>query len=56
VDNEAMRRALEALGFWFEGVLRGFMPTADGAPRDYAIYGLTREDWETKRDRWIRTS
>lgn len=56
VDNEAMRRALEALGFWFEGVLRGFMPVADGAPRDYAIYGLTREDWETKRERWIRTS
>ena len=56
VDNEAMRRALEALGFWFEGVLRGFMPVADGAPRDYAIYGLTRKDWETKRERWIRTS
>jgi RimJ/RimL family protein N-acetyltransferase len=57
VDNGAMRRALEALGFWFEGVLRGFMPVRDGAaPRDYAIYGLTREDWEGKRARWIRTS
>jgi RimJ/RimL family protein N-acetyltransferase len=56
VDNEAMRRSLEALGFWFEGVLRGFMPVPDGPPRDYAIYGLTREDWENKRERWIRTS
>jgi RimJ/RimL family protein N-acetyltransferase len=56
VDNGAMRRALEALGFWFEGVLRGFMPVPEGTPRDYAIYGLTKEDWENKRERWIRTS
>lgn len=56
VDNGAMRRALEALGFWFEGVLRGFMPVPEGAPRDYAIYGLTKQDWENKRERWIRTS
>jgi RimJ/RimL family protein N-acetyltransferase len=26
VDNAAMRRALEHVGFGFEGVLRGFMP------------------------------
>ena len=55
VANAAMRRVAERLGFGFEGVLRGFMPTDDG-PRDYAIYGLTRRDWETKKDAWTRTS
>jgi RimJ/RimL family protein N-acetyltransferase len=43
VDNVAMRRVAERLGFGFEGVLRGFMPTGRG-PRDYAMYGMTRED------------
>jgi RimJ/RimL family protein N-acetyltransferase len=55
VDNAAMRRALEAVSFGFEGVLRGFMPTANG-PRDYAMYGLTRNEWETKKAGWTRTS
>jgi RimJ/RimL family protein N-acetyltransferase len=45
VDNVSMRRVLEALGFGFEGVLRGFMPDADGPPRDYAMYGVTRGAW-----------
>ena len=45
VDNVSMRRVLEALGFGFEGVLRGFMPEADGPPRDYAMYGVTRGAW-----------
>jgi RimJ/RimL family protein N-acetyltransferase len=45
VDNAAMRRALEHVGFGFEGVLRGFMPDPDGPPHDYAMYGLTRATW-----------
>jgi RimJ/RimL family protein N-acetyltransferase len=40
-----MRRVLEALGFRFEGILRGFMPDPPGPPRDYAMYGVTRSDW-----------
>jgi RimJ/RimL family protein N-acetyltransferase len=44
VGNAAMRRSLEKCGFTFEGVLRGFMPVADGAPQDYAMYATTRDD------------
>ena len=55
LDNVAMRRTLVRLGFGFEGVLRAFMPTADGA-LDYAMYGITRDDWENTRDGWTRTS
>jgi RimJ/RimL family protein N-acetyltransferase len=47
--NAPMRRVLESLGFGFEGVLRGFMPTGDGTARDYAIYGITNDDWTTRR-------
>ena len=52
VGNAAMRRSLEKCGFTFDGVLRGFMPSADG-PRDYAIYGMTRRD---RTDGWTSTS
>jgi len=55
VDNAAMRRVAELLGFGFEGVLRGFMPSADG-PRDYAMYGMTYTDFQGLRDRWTSTS
>jgi RimJ/RimL family protein N-acetyltransferase len=55
LGNRAMRRTLERLGFGFEGVLRGFMPAESGA-RDYAMYAITRRDWETERQRWTRTS
>jgi len=48
VDNAPMRRVLEALGFGLEGVLRGFMPDADGPPRDYAMYGMTRAAWAAR--------
>lgn len=44
VENVPMRRALERCGFRLEGVLRGFMPTADGPPRDHVMYAVTRED------------
>lgn len=47
VDNGPMRRLLDRLGFGFEGVLRGFMPTSDG-PRDYAMYAMTVNDWKTR--------
>lgn len=48
VDNAAMRRTSERLGFSLEGVMRSFMPSLDG-PRDYAIYAITRDDWEAHR-------
>jgi RimJ/RimL family protein N-acetyltransferase len=51
VDNAAMRATAAKLGFTFEGVLRGFMPTSDG-PRDYAMYGFTRHDLEEVNGRW----
>ncbi|HSD49399.1 MAG TPA: GNAT family protein [Actinomycetota bacterium] len=44
VNNMAMRRSLETCGFSFEGVLRGFMPTAEGGARDYALYAMTMTD------------
>lgn len=55
LDNEGMRRTLEWLGFGFEGVLRGFMPSSDG-PRDYAMYGMTTNDWKAVRWRWTPAS
>ena len=53
LDNDGMRRTLERLGFGFEGVLRSFMPSPDG-PRDYAMYGMTRDDWKVLRTGWTR--
>ena len=52
VQNEGMRRACERAGFRFEGVLRGFADTADGL-RDYAIYGMTRDDHDDLGAGWI---
>ena len=54
VDNAAMRRVAERLGFRCEGTLRGFMPTADG-PRDYLMYAMTKGDFEEARERWSPT-
>jgi len=51
VDNVAMRRVLERLGFRMEGVLRGFMPTRQG-PRDYAMYALTDRDFREVKSTW----
>jgi RimJ/RimL family protein N-acetyltransferase len=48
VDNLAMRRVLEALGFVQEGTLQAFMPGPDGR-EDYAMYAVTRETWEGRR-------
>lgn len=38
VANAPMRRVLEKLGFTEEGVMRGFMPRADGGRDDYVLY------------------
>lgn len=54
LDNAAMRTVAERVGFAMEGVLRSFMPTPAGR-RDYALYAITRDDWEKTRDPWIRT-
>jgi RimJ/RimL family protein N-acetyltransferase len=51
VENAAMRRVCERLGFAFEGVLRSFMPSPQG-PRDYAMYGMTRDVWLEARSTW----
>jgi RimJ/RimL family protein N-acetyltransferase len=48
VDNTAMRRVLEVLGYTDEGTLRGFMPRSDGPPRDYEMYAITFDDWMRK--------
>jgi RimJ/RimL family protein N-acetyltransferase len=53
VENERMRKTAETLGFGFEGVMRGFMPSPKG-PRDYAMYGLTAEDYKGLRSGWAR--
>ena len=48
VANAAMRRVFEALGFADEGTMRGFMPNADGAFRDYELYAVTLGDWSRR--------
>jgi RimJ/RimL family protein N-acetyltransferase len=45
LDNVAMRRVLEQIGYGFEGVLRGFAPAAGDGREDYALYAATRGDW-----------
>ena len=55
VENRPMRAVSERLGFALEGVLRSFMPTREGR-RDYALYAMTREDWEKEKANWIRAS
>ena len=44
VDNVAMRRVLERLGYVEEGVLRGFWPCEDGSREDYVLYAVTAVD------------
>lgn len=52
LENAAMRRVAERLGYTFEGVLRSFMPGPDG-PRDYAMYAITKADIDERNDVWI---
>jgi len=49
VENLAMRRVFEKLGFVAEGVMRGFMPAGDRRA-DYALYGVTKAEWSARRD------
>jgi RimJ/RimL family protein N-acetyltransferase len=44
LDNGAMRRVLELVGYTFEGTLRSFMPNG-GSRDDYAMYAVVRHDW-----------
>ena len=48
VGNTGMRRVAERVGFRHEGDLRGFWPQ-EGGDRDYAMYGMTRTDYERAR-------
>ena len=54
-ENAAMGRVFERVGFVEEGVQRQFLPAADGGGADSVMYGMTRNDYEGMRDRWIRT-
>jgi RimJ/RimL family protein N-acetyltransferase len=42
VDNAAMRRVLELVGYEFEGVLRSFGPTENGR-ENYAMYATVKD-------------
>jgi RimJ/RimL family protein N-acetyltransferase len=44
VENAAMRRVFELLGYHFEGVMRGFMPARERRD-DYALYAVLRDEW-----------
>jgi RimJ/RimL family protein N-acetyltransferase len=49
VDNLAMRRVFEKVGFTFEGVMHAFMPVQGGGRHDYALYAVTRAAWGRRR-------
>lgn len=51
-DNAAMRRVFRRLGFVEEGVLRRFLPSADGGGADCVMYGMTKDDWENAKTGW----
>jgi RimJ/RimL family protein N-acetyltransferase len=55
VTNAAMRGVADRLGFSFEGILRGFWPEANG-PHDYAMYGITKADYEERGPEWTPTN
>jgi RimJ/RimL family protein N-acetyltransferase len=43
VENRAMRRVFEKLGFTEEGILRSYMPSERGRD-DYVMYAITKAD------------
>jgi RimJ/RimL family protein N-acetyltransferase len=51
LENAAMRKAAERVGFAYEGVMRAFMPSPSG-PRDYALYAMTDLDYKELRKNW----
>jgi RimJ/RimL family protein N-acetyltransferase len=48
VDNIAMRKVFESCGYAKEGHSRKSWPTEDGINVDTVIYGILREDWQSK--------
>lgn len=52
--NVAERRALEAIGFTAEGVLRRYFE-GEGDLGDLVMYAMTRDDWEEASGRWNST-
>lgn len=49
VRNARSRRAIEALGATFEGVLRQHIVMSDGTSRDTAIYSILADEWPDLR-------
>ncbi len=47
--NERSRRAIEALGATFEGVLRRHLTRRDGTQRDTAVYSILADEWPALR-------
>jgi RimJ/RimL family protein N-acetyltransferase len=52
--NVPERRALEAIGFTLEGVLRAFFD-GEGPLGDLAMYAMTRDDWQEGKLGWSST-
>ena len=50
--NEASFRAIEALGFRAEGVLRDHDIGPDGERRDVHVFGLLASEWRAHRQQW----
>ena len=48
LENVAMRRVLERVGYAFEGVLRDYAPAGDSGREDYAMYAATRSSWQER--------
>lgn len=49
VRNARSRRAIEALGASFEGVLRRHLVLPDGSSRDTAVYSILVDEWPSLR-------
>jgi hypothetical protein len=54
VMNHRSRRAIEALGAQFEGVVRRDKQRADGSWRDTALYSILIDEWPTVAERLER--
>ena len=56
--NQRSRRAIEALGATFEGILRNWsmswVPGEEGLLRDSAMYSVIASEWSTVKDRLAR--
>ncbi len=53
IENAVMRTVLERVGFRQEGILRRWYPSVDGRGIDRVMYGMTRDDYEDVKPRWI---